>query len=151
MRLLGIIRKLATVALPLAKATCGDGESTDTTTAAGGETTTTGRRTGDDHCSGEAVESTVMLRVDFPKTSVFRVADSNDYVAEEGLEVTRRFFGRSGAAIQQFRSGTVQIASVETGTVAAANEEGLNNVRAIGNTNRQVRFLIDDVEAACNY
>lgn len=155
MRPLGTLRTLVAVAvLALVVAACGDGgDATETTagsgdtptTASGGEETTTTQ--GSDEPSttdagGEMTELTVMLPVDSPNMYGFRVADTNGYYADEGLDVTLEFVDGSGAAIQQLLAGTGQIASVGTGTVAEAIEEGFDNVRAVGNTNYGSVFLL---------
>jgi len=155
LRSLGAIRSLVVVAvLALVVAACGDGgETSDTTAAGGGDTTTTaggdettttagGDETPTTGAAGEMTQLTVMLPVDSPNMYGFRVADANGYFTDEGLDVTLEFVDGSGAAIQQLLAGSGQIASVGTGTVAEALEEGFDNVRAIGNTNYGSVFLL---------
>jgi len=124
---------LALGALALVLAACG-GETGSTTTAGddGGAGTT----------AAESTELTVLLPVDSPNMYGFRVADSEGYFTEEGLDVTLEFVDGSGAAIQQMLAGNGEIASVGTGTVAEAIEEGHDNIRAVGNTNYGSVFLL---------
>ncbi|MPZ51390.1 MAG: PhnD/SsuA/transferrin family substrate-binding protein [Acidimicrobiia bacterium] len=153
MRTVGVFRSLLVmVVLALLVAACGDGGgTTDTTeasddagdtTAAGGDDTTVADGATTMAASEEMTELTVMLPVDSPNMYGFRVADANGYFEKEGLDVTMEFVDGSGAAIQLLLAGTGQIASVGTGTVAEALEQGHDDIRAIGNTNYGSVFFL---------
>jgi ABC-type nitrate/sulfonate/bicarbonate transport system substrate-binding protein len=117
----------------LVVAACGDDGGTATTAGGDGGTTA---------ASGEMTALTVLLPVDSPNMYGFRVADAEGYFEDENLDVTLEFVDGSGAAIQQLLAGNGEIASVGTGTVAEAIEEGHDNVRAVGNTNYGSVFLL---------
>ena len=150
MRRFAALRWVVLVAiLSLMVAACGDGdveETTTTTDGGGGEETTTteapAEETTTTTAAAEMTELTVMLPVDSPNMYGFRVAAGNGYFADENLDVTLEFVDGSGAAIQQLLAGGGQIASVGTGTVAEALEEGFDDIRAIGNTNYGSVFLL---------
>jgi len=147
MRRFAVLRGMVLVAIfSLVAAACGGGEAEETTTTGSGsggeETTTTGASEDTTTPSAEATELTVMLPVDSPNMYGFRVADANGYFTDENLVVTLEFVDGSGAAIQQLLAGAGQIASVGTGTVAEALEQGFDDIRAIGNTNYGSVFLL---------
>jgi NitT/TauT family transport system substrate-binding protein len=148
MRRIGSFRVLVGLtALSLVLAACGDaGETTTTTAATGdGETTTTaasGEETTTTGAPTEMTELTIMLPVNSPNMYGYKVALAAGFFAEENLDVTLEYVDGSGAAIQQLLAGNGEFASVGTGSVAEALEEGHDNVRAVGNTNYGSVFFL---------
>ncbi len=154
MRHIGRLRFLVgSTVLMLVLAACGDGAGTTTTsgdgsptTGAGGEEPTTTAAGGEEPTTsaagGEMTAITIMLPVNSPNMYGYKVAAAEGYYADEGLDVTLEYVDGSGAAIQQMLAGNGQFASVGTGTVAEALEEGHDNVRAVGNTNYGSVFLL---------
>lgn len=147
MRRIAAVRWIVLVALlSLLVAACGDSEGGDTTSppddGSGDTTATTDGGDGTTMPSGEMAEVTILLPVDSPNMYGWRVADANGYFTDENIDVTLEFVDGSGAAIQQLLADGGEFASVGTGTVAEALEEGFDNVRAVGNTNYGSVFLL---------
>lgn len=147
MRRIAAVRWIVLIALlSLVVAACGNGEGSDSTApsddGSGDTTATTEPADVTTAPSDEMAEVTILLPVDSPNMYGWRVAVANGYFTDENIDATLEFVDGSGAAIQQLLADAGQFASVGTGTVAEALEEGFDNVRAVGNTNYGSVFLL---------
>jgi len=145
MRHFGRSRVLAGLTvLLLVLAACGDGAETTTTAGDGVPTTTAvgGEEATTSAAGGEMMAITITLPVNSPNMYGYKVAAAEGFFAEEGLDVTLEYVDGAGASIQAMLAGNSEFASVGTGNVAQALEEGHENIRAVGNTNYGSVFLL---------